>query len=189
MARTTKRKAAPKKKAAPRKKVAEKKVAKKKVVRKKRVTPLPEDFSNISAYLTVTSVSKALDFYQKAFGLKVHGEPMRAGRAIIHAVVKHGDSTVMLGGPAPDGSHGSPASQGVTSHCFGLYVYVRNVDAHHKQVKRFGGIEVTDPMTMFWGDRMYDVVDRDGHRWTFASRKSVPTPEQMAAAMAAMMGG
>ena len=66
---------------------------------------------------------------------------------------------------------------------FGLYVYVQDVDAHYKKVKRFKGITASAPQDTFWGDRMYDVVDRDGHRWSFASRKSTPTPEEMAAAM------
>jgi len=179
MAITTTKKIAPKKKPAPKKKAA----------KKKRVTPVPDDFSNISAYLTVGSVKKAMEFYQKAFGFKLKGEPMRAGSAIVHAVVKHGDSTIMLGPPARDGSYGSPASMGVSPHCFGLFVYVKNVDAHHKQVKRFKSVQPTDPKNEFWGDRMYDVVDPDGHKWTFASRKKSPTPEEMGKAMAAAMGG
>jgi PhnB protein len=169
--------------------MAKRAAPKKKAARKKRVTPVPDDFSNISAYLTVTSVKKAMDFYQKAFGLKLQGEPMRAGRTIVHAVVRHGDSTIMLGPAARDGSYGSPASMGVSPHCFGLFVYVRNVDAHYKQVKRFKSVGPTEPMDMFWGDRMYTVVDPDGHQWTFASRKKMPTPEEMGEAMAAAMGG
>ena len=161
----------------------------KKAARKKKVTPIPEDFSNISAHLVVSDMKKAMDFYQKAFGFTLMGEPMRAGKVIVHAVLKHGDSTLMLGGPTPDGTHKPPTAQRLEGQSFGLFVYVKDVDAHYRQVKRFKGLTATAPVDMFWGDRMYDVIDRDGHRWSFASRKSVPTPEEMAAAMAAMMGG
>ena len=130
-----------------------------------------------------------MELYQKAFGFRLLGEPMRAGRSIVHAVVRHGNSTVMLGPPARDGSYGSPASMDVSPECFGMFVYVRGVDAHHKRVKRFKSLKATEPMDMFWGDRMYSVVDPDGHKWTFASRKKIPTPEEMAEAMAASMGG
>ena len=51
------------------------------------------------------------------------------------------------------------------------------------------GVKVTPPSDMFWGDRIYDAVDRDGHHWGFGSRKSTPTPAEMAAALRAMMGG
>ena len=168
------------KKAAPRK-------AAKKAPRKKKVTPIPGDTPSISAHLTVADVKKAMALYQKAFGLTLMGEPMMAGKVVIHAVLGHAGSMVMLGSASPDGAHLTPNAQGIVAQAFGLYVYVKDVDAHHKKVKRFKGLKVSAPQDTFWGDRMYDVVDRDGHRWTFASRKSIPTPEEMAEAMQAMM--
>ena len=48
-----------------------------------RPTPIPQDFPAISAHLVVGDVKKALDFYHKAFGFDLMGEPMTMGKAII----------------------------------------------------------------------------------------------------------
>ena len=165
-----------------------KKSAARKPARKKKVTPVPKDFPAISAHLVVADVKKAADFYVKAFGFSLMGPMMKAGKLVIHAVLGYGKSAVMLGCPQPDGSHKTPAAQKLKGQSFGLYVYVQDVDAHYKKVKRFKGIEANPPQDTFWGDRMYDVVDRDGHCWTFASRIAKPTPEEMAEAMQAMQG-
>ncbi len=159
------------------------------MARKKKVTPIPKGFPAISAHLTVADIKKAVAFYTKAFGFTLMGEMIKAGKDVFHAVMTHAGSTIMLGAPMPDGSHKTPAAMKLKAQAFGLYVYVADVDAHHKKVKRFKGLTVSPLMDMFWGDRMYDVVDRDGHRWTFASQLSQPTPEEMAEAMKAMMGG
>lgn len=166
------------------KKPAAKKPAKKKAPRKKKVTPIPDDFPAISAHLTVADVKKAADFYVKAFGFTMVGEPIMAGKQVVHATVMHAGGAIMLGCPSPKPKHLTPNAAKLKGQVFGLYVYVEDVDGHFKKVKRFKGLTVNPLMDMFWGDRMYDVIDRDGHRWTFASRKSIPTPEEMAAAMA-----
>ena len=131
----------------------------------------------------VSNLKKAVDFYCKAFGFELMGEVVMAGKVAIHAVLKHADSAIMLGGPTPDGSHKPPNYLKRKAQAFALYVYVEDVDAHHKRARRFKGIEISQPQDTFWGDRVYNVVDRAGHRWAFASRKSMPSREEMAAAM------
>ena len=165
------------------KKSPAKKPAPKKPARKKKVTPIPGDFPAISAHLTVADVGKAAAFYARAFGFVPMGPPMKAGKLVIHAVLGHEGSAIMLGCPSPRPPHKTPLAAKLKAQAFGLYVYVQDVDAHYKKVKRFKGITASAPQDTFWGDRMYDVVDHDGHRWTFASRVSMPTPEEMAAAM------
>ena len=158
-----------------------------KPARKKKVTPIPKGYPAISAYLVVEDVKKAADLYQKAFGFKMMGKPMEFGGRVVHANLKYRDSVFMLGCPQPDGSHASPKAQGVKQQGFGLFAYVANVDAHYSKVKRYKGLSTTKPETMFWGDRVYDVVDRDGHRWSFASRVEKKTPKQMADSLKQMM--
>ncbi len=153
-----------------------------------KVTPIPQGFPAVSAHLTVSNVKQAAELYCKVFGFSLMGPMMMVGKQAIHAVLTHAGCTVMLGGPAPDGSHASPAAQQLRAQAFGLYVYVKDVDAQFKQVKRFKSLQVTPPQDTFWGDRIFDVVDRDGHRWTFASCKRLPSPEEMAAALQQMMG-
>ena len=159
------------------------------MAKKKKINPMPEDFPHVSAHLVVADMRKALDFYQKAFGFGTMGPPLKAGRDIVHAVVTHGNGAIMLGPPNPHANQKPPVALKLKAQPFGLYVYVKDVDAHHKKVKRYKGVQTTAPVDTFWGDRMYEVVDRDGHCWTFASRTSIPTMEEMAEAMRQMVGG
>ncbi len=156
---------------------------------KKKLSPIPSprQMSPISAFLCVADVKKATDFYSKAFGFTLVGDMMKAGKVAVHAAMRYRNTNIMLGAPGPDGSHASPAMAKLEAFAFGLYVYVEDVDALYKKVKRYKGITVGKPMDMFWGDRTLEITDRDGHRWTFASRFAKPTMDEMQKAMMEMM--
>jgi len=49
-----------------------------------------------------------------------------------------------------------------------LYVYVDDVDAHHRRALAAGASVVLELATQPWGDRRYQVTDPEGHQWTFA---------------------
>jgi len=51
-------------------------------------------------------------------------------------------------------------------------VYVQDVDAHYQRAKAEGAEIVLDLEDMFWGDRRYEALDPEGHRWHFAERLS-----------------
>ncbi len=148
-----------------------------------RPTPIPTGFPAITAHLVVADVKRAAETYAKAFGFSLMGPMMKAGRQVIHATLGHAGSAVTLGCATSDNEHVPPAALGQKATSIALYVYVKDVDAHHRRVKRFKGLAASAPVDTFWGDRVYDVVDRDGHFWTFASRKSSPSLAQMKAAL------
>lgn len=54
-----------------------------------------------------------------------------------------------------------------------------NVDEHYRQGKAAGAANITEPMDMFWGDRMYTVQDLEGHHWSFAKHLKDIAPEDM----------
>ena len=62
----------------------------------------------------------------------------------------------------------------------GLYVYVDDVDAHCARARVAGANIVSEPETMFWGDRTYVAEDLEAHRWTFAQRVEDVAPEDVA---------
>lgn len=49
-----------------------------------------------------------------------------------------------------------------------LYIYVDDVDAHAEQARKAGAKFVYEPVTHFYGDRVYECIDPEGHRWKFA---------------------
>lgn len=128
----------------------------------------------VSPYLTVRDVTKAVGFYERAFGFKRRmivpgqdGKPM-------HAEMTHGESVVMMG-PETDESKG-PGSLGGSPVT--LYVYFENVDKVATQAKQAGGNLASGPKDEFWGDRVAIVIDPDGHRWMLATfKKLVPLGE------------
>jgi len=140
---------------------------------------IPEGYHSVTPYLTVKDVGASLDFYRKALGAE---ERMRLaepdGKRIMHAEMKIGESIVMLGDVSPERGCVEPAS--LKGHSSGLYVYVTDVDAAFARAKG-AGAKVTMPVTdMFWGDRMTEIEDPSGHRWSLATRKEELSPAEVA---------
>jgi uncharacterized glyoxalase superfamily protein PhnB len=120
-------------------------------------------------HLTVKDADAALDFYQRAFGFtKRMAIPGPDGR-IKHGEVAWQDAVIMFG---PEGQNGcpvlSPASSGVPAPV-GLYLYCDDVDALFARATAAGAKPAMPPQDMFWGDRMCQLTDPDGHSWSFAT--------------------
>jgi uncharacterized glyoxalase superfamily protein PhnB len=47
---------------------------------------------------------------------------------------------------------------------------VHDIDAHYRRAESEGARIVTPLEDMFWGDRRYEALDLEGHRWHFAER-------------------
>ncbi len=60
--------------------------------------PIPEGYHAVTPSFTFKDSQKAIEFYKKAFGAKVLDLfPSPAGRGIMHATIRIGDSIVMMG--------------------------------------------------------------------------------------------
>ncbi len=127
--------------------------------------PIPEGYHAVTPSLTLKDTAKALEFYKKAFGAKVVDfMPSPAGKGVMHATMKIGDSIVMMGDESPacksaESLGGSPVS---------LYVYVPDPDAVYKQAVAAGATSVMPVAEMFWGDRAGHVKDPFGYAWMVA---------------------
>jgi uncharacterized glyoxalase superfamily protein PhnB len=138
---------------------------------------IPEGMHSITPHLVCAGASKALDFYQKAFGAtELARLPGPDGR-LMHAAMKIGDSTVMLADEMPEwGSLGPKALKGspVTIH-----LYVEDVDALVARAVK-AGAKVTMPVEeQFWGDRYGKLEDPFGHHWSVATHVRDVTAEEM----------
>jgi len=146
------------------------------------VKPVPDGMHTVTPHLVCRGAAAAIDFYCKAFGAEDLGRLAGSGGKLMHAMIRIGDSTVMLvdEDPAwqmlgPTALKGSPVT---------LHLYVPDVDAFVARAVA-AGARVTMPVAdMFWGDRYGRLEDPFGHQWSVASHTRDVPPEEMEAAVA-----
>jgi PhnB protein len=144
------------------------------------VSPIPEGYSSLCAYLIVPNAVEAIAFYGKAFGAEpVMRMPGLAGEnSTMHAEIRIGNSMLMLSDENLDWQIKSAHTIGGSPVM--MHLYVEDVDAVFQQAID-AGCEVASPVTdMFWGDRMGKVTDPFGYSWGLATHTEDVPPEQMA---------
>lgn len=144
----------------------------------------PAGFHTITPQLTVHDAAGAIAHYTAALGadLKMRLDDPAGGR-IMHSCIAIGDSNVFVSDEYPERGQLAPKNGGGAQ---AFYVYVDNVDATHPRALKAGMTEVMAPADTFWGDRISNLVDPFGHRWTLATHVRDIPPDEMMKAMAAM---
>lgn len=142
-----------------------------------RVKPVPDGMHTVTPHLICAGAADAIEFYKKAFKA-VEMERMGGPQGkLIHALIRIGDSAVMLVDEFPDwGSFGPKSLKGspVTIH-----LYVEDVDAMVKRAVA-AGAKITMPLEdTFWGDRYCKLEDPFGHQWSVATHVRDVSPEEM----------
>ena len=152
-----------------------------------KVKPIPQGMHSVTPHLVCAGAAKAIEFYKKAFGAEEGGRLPGPDGRLMHAMIRIGDSAVMLVDEMPEwGSLGPKALKGtpVTIH-----LYVEDADAFVARAAQ-AGAKVTMPVAeQFWGDRYGKVEDPFGHHWSVATHVRDVTPEEMKKAMQAMAAG
>jgi len=153
---------------------------------KKKIDPLNrKQYSAVSAALTVSDISAAVSFYQKAFGFSKRGIMKGPDGKPMHAELTLRGTTLMLGPENP--AMGSRSAKSVGASPASLYIYVENVDKVVEKATKLGGTSRGPVMDMFWGDRCGTVVDPDGYAWMVGTHKAEPTAKEMKKGMEEMM--
>jgi len=120
--------------------------------------------------LTVLDVTKAMNFYEETFGFeKGMTMPDKDGNIIYGDMKYQGTVAVMLGHEGVNGAECKSPATTKTLCPVNLYVYCSDVDAFYEHAKRAGASIISQPIDMFWGDRIAGFEDIDGYRWTFAT--------------------
>lgn len=144
---------------------------------KAQVKPIPDGMRTVTPHLVCAGAAEAIEFYKNAFNaVELARLPGPQGK-LLHAMIRIGDSAVMLVDEFPDwGSFGPKSLRGspVTIH-----LYVEDADAAFAQAVA-AGAEVKMPLAdMFWGDRYGILTDPFGHHWSIATHIRDVSPEQM----------
>lgn len=112
----------------------------------------------------------AVEFLTRAFGFVERREARMEHPDGTLAWLELGDGLVMIGRSGPQ-RHGltSPIDADATTTM--MMVYVDDVDTHYARAVTQGANVLYQPQDMFWGDRRYEALDHEGHRWHFAERR------------------
>ena len=105
---------------------------------KPKVKPIPDGYYTLTPHLSIKDAAKAIKFYKDAFGAKEVEVCDTPDGKIMHAVLKIGNSLLMLADEFPEYGCGisSPKSlKGTTSM---LHLYVEDVDASFNKAVKAG---------------------------------------------------
>jgi uncharacterized glyoxalase superfamily protein PhnB len=146
-----------------------------------KVKPIPDGMRSVTPHLVCAGAAEAIEFYKKAFGAKEEARLPGPGGKLMHAMIRIGDSAVMLVDENPEwGMLGPKALKGtpVTIH-----LYVEDADAFVERAVK-AGAKVKLPLAdMFWGDRYGSVEDPFGHCWSVGTHVRDVGMEEMQKAM------
>ena len=148
-----------------------------------RVAPIPPGMRTVTPYLVVNGAAKAIEFYKKAFGAKEITRQGMPDGTLMHAMIKIGDSLVMMSDEFPGSDTKSPNSAGGTT--FNLHVYTKDVDKLWDQALAAGATASMPLENQFWGERYGKLQDPFGHIWSVAMVVKMSEAEKEAKRQAA----
>ena len=139
---------------------------------------MAESHTRIVPQLAYDDIGGALAWLAKAFGFRELEEArfLNADGSVGHAEMEVGPGGELMLGQS--GGHGleSPRKLGAGSQL--LAVYVSDVEAHCQRARSAGATIAANPEDKFWGDRVYEAEDLEGHRWMFCQRVRDVPPEE-----------
>jgi PhnB protein len=149
------------------------------------VNPIPDTYTRLTPYLSVTDAAAAIAFYCDVLGATERMRMTGPDEVVGHAEVTFGDAVLMLADESPDFGNISPPTLGGSP--VGLTLYVVDVDAIHAAAVAAGADERQPPTDQFYGDRSSTIVDPFGHVWHLMTHIEDVSEEEMQRRMDAMM--
>lgn len=149
------------------------------------VKPIPEGFNSLTPHVVCEDATRAIDFYERAFGAREVFRLATPDGALIHASLRIGDSMLLLADECPPMGAFSPQKFGgspVTIH-----LSVADVDASFARAVAAGATVQMPVAEMFWGARYGVLQDPFGHSWSIATQVRNLSPDEIRAGLAAAM--
>lgn len=131
----------------------------------------------IIPHIVYENVAEAIDWLTRTFGFVEH---FRYGDPAQGAQMHFGDAWIMLSAARP--GRGNPKQAGIWTQS--LTLYVEDVNAHFEKVKAAGAKIVEGLRETEYGERLYNVVDLEGHPWEFSQHVKDMNPEEWGAVVA-----
>jgi len=128
-----------------------------------KVSPVPRGFRRVTPYLVAEDGLALLEFTKQGLGAE---EIMRAVMPTgVHAEVRIGDTTLMMGGGLPGKKF--PGSLQPNA----LHIYVEDADAVTQRAVAAGATLIDPPRDQEYGERSSAVRDKAGNYWYIATAK------------------
>ncbi|MDF3073724.1 MAG: Glyoxalase family protein [Alphaproteobacteria bacterium] len=118
---------------------------------------------NIFPALKYQNAKSAIDFLNKAFGFSTAMSYPGEGEKIVHAELKLGAGTIMLGSDTKNPDNPWDAVR------IGIYVQIDDVDAHYVRAKAAGARIVRPLASTEYGAREYSAYDSEDNLWSFGT--------------------
>lgn len=123
---------------------------------------------NIFPFLRYRNAQAALDWLATAFGFDEQLVVPGPDDTIAHAQMRLGSGVIMLGSARND-DLGMKSPRELSGVNQGIYVYIKDVDAHFARAKA-GGAEIVRTLAdTDHGSREYCARDLEGHLWSFGT--------------------
>jgi PhnB protein len=132
------------------------------------VNPIPHGMHTITPHLVCKDAAAAIEFYKAAFGATEVDRLAGPDGKLMHAMLRIGDSALMLVDEFPEMHALGPTSLGgspVTIH-----LSVVDADASFERATAAGAAPRMPVSEMFWGARYGMVQDPFGHLWSVATQ-------------------
>src|SRR5215468_11578249 len=117
---------------------------------------------SVTPYLAVQPAIELIEFVKRAFGAQELLRTTGSGGGV-HAEVRIGDTTVMIGGGGAWGGTPTPT---------GLHLYVADGDRVYRQAIEAGAQSLYAPVDQAYGDREAGVRDVAGNHWYIATHQA-----------------
>lgn len=140
---------------------------------------IPEGMHTITPHIVLRNAAQAIDFYKKAFGAEELGRSLTPDGKIMHAMIRIGDSLLMMNDEFPNMGCSSAETLGGTNVT--LHIQTEDVDSLFDRAVKAGAKATMPVADQFWGDRYGQVVDPFGQRWSLATRVEQLTPDEVEA--------
>jgi PhnB protein len=138
---------------------------------------IPEGMHTITPHIVLRNAAQAIDFYKKAFGAEELGRSLTPDGKIMHAMIRIGDSLLMMNDEFPNMGCSSAETLGGTN--ITLHIQTEDVDSLFDRAVKAGAKATMPVADQFWGDRYGQVTDPFGQRWSLATRVEQLTPEEV----------
>ena len=141
------------------------------------VNPIPHGMHTITPHLVCKGAVAAIEFYKEAFGATEVDRLAGPDGKLMHAMLRIGDSPLMLVDEFPEMHALGPTSLGGTAVT--IHLSVADADASFARATRAGATARMPVTEMFWGARYGLVVDPFGHMWSIATQVRDLTMDQI----------
>ncbi|MEO5910708.1 MAG: VOC family protein [Pelobium sp.] len=128
----------------------------------KKLKTVPEHYTTVTPWIISPSSAKLIEFLKVAFNAEEipHSRITNENGAIIHVVVKIGDTLIMLF----DSREGWPKTPSF------LNLYVDDVDDVYQKSIKLGAKSVTDITALWFGEKVCRILDPFGNLWWINQR-------------------